>query len=124
MELQDSLPLNGLAKLAKERRDADLGQAPADPEFERKYPTLFSLLTNNRVDEGKMVDMPSLRIQNNAGDWCFALSVTGLHMYGEQLYASIEAGFKGVDQALAGGTFPWKVRLNKSPRIRDVVKPK
>lgn len=123
MAKKEEARLNGLSRLAAIRQEADQGQTPCDEEFERLYPHLFSLLTNNRVAEGKMVEMPRLGIVNNAGDWVLSLAVAGLQMYGSIMAKTLNSGLAAIDQALAGGTFPWIVKLTKPPRIREMVKP-
>lgn len=114
--------LNGVADLYMLRQLAERNQAPDDPDFGQKYPRLFSILSDNRISEDKLIDPPILSVKNAAGDWQVSLSVPGLRMYGEVLAGTFLEALDLLERRLAEGSFPWKVNTKKAVLAREVKK--
>jgi hypothetical protein len=116
--------LNGIAKLAELRLDGMKIVPVTDPDFEAKYPALFSILMNYRVDSEHFVDPPVLSFSNSSGDWRAALAVSGLRAYGKRLYATFAEALEGLERELTNQTFPWEIDYRKKRAYREFEKPK
>lgn len=120
MPRQKEVELNGVAALYHARQLAERGISPSDAEFEQLYPTLFSILTNNRIEADKVIDPPSLMLRNSSGDWCLGISIPSLGFYGELMFKTHAEALPGVELALASGRFPWKINLKKGVKTRSL----
>jgi hypothetical protein len=111
--------LNGVAELYKARKLIDQGIAPCDVEFSKLYPHLFSLLTNNRIDDKHVIDPPCVRVSNASGDWCFSLAVMSLGMFGEVLVNEWAQGLPELERKLTEGKGFWRPNQKRKPKLRD-----
>jgi hypothetical protein len=122
MPRQEICSLNGISVLADLRRRAERGIACSDPEFEKKYPCLFSILNNPMVSEDERIEPPVLSFSNSTGDWRVSLGVKSLSMYGSKMAPTFLAALEVVEADLCGGRFPWEPNWKKGTSLRKVKK--
>jgi len=112
--------VNGVADIFRLRHTAEMGQVPTDEAFRTRCPHLFSLLTNNRVDDHHWTEPARLTITNSNGDWLLGLSVPGAKAFAELLCSTLDEGLSQLDVALAKGALKWKYNLKRQAKpIRD-----
>lgn len=116
--------LNGLSALYEHRVRAASGIAPCDAEFEKRWPILFSLMSNNRVGKERFTAPVRLGLANSSGDWCVSLSAPGLQCYGEVLCKTFLDGLDGLEALLGRGAFPWKTNTVKDVKVKEIKIPK
>lgn len=115
--------LNGIAALYRARQLAELGTAPTDDGFRERYPNLFSLLTNSKVDDRTVADGAFLRLSNASGDWVLSVGVPSIGAYAEVMSQTFEAGIAKLEANLAAGNVDWRFNLKRRPRIRKLESP-
>jgi hypothetical protein len=118
VEERKSPEVNGLADVYALRRKAERGVVPCDEGFRKQYPSLFSVLTNNRLDDKHWTEPARLSLQNDHGDWAVGLAAPGLGGFTSVLAPTLEAGLALLDEGLCLGTLHWRFNLKRSGKAR------
>lgn len=111
--------VNGVAGLYELRRLAERGTVPCDDTFRERWPYLFSILVNNRIDDKRWTEPLRLSVQNANGDWQISLSSPGLSGYVSTLASTFDDGLTKLDRGLADGTLKWSFNLKRAARARE-----
>jgi hypothetical protein len=117
-------PLNGVAALYHARQKAQDGAWPDDKEFSERWPSLFSIMCNNRLDPKHWTDPARLSISNSCGDWLIGLSVPGLAAFTQVMARTVNAGLDALEKGLFDGTVQWTFNLKRPAKVRKVEEPK
>jgi hypothetical protein len=116
--------LNGIARWYQARLRADDCVAPCDDDFAARYPSLLSMLVNNRIAEDRAVDGARLTVSVNVGDWEMSLWCPGIGTGTKVHSKTFLGGLEALERGLLDGTLPLEVNKKKPPKIRELKKPK
>lgn len=112
-----------MAKLSRRevlmaRRVAARGpMAPPDDQFRERHPLLFDMLTRPLVVGGKVLEMPSLRVQIGDGDWQLTLSDGVLCQSLTVREDTLESALAHLEHLVASEDARWSVWKGKEPRL-------
>jgi hypothetical protein len=107
-----------IQRLWAQRKLADQGIAPTDPDFEAKYPFLWQLLTDPHVSEDEVTDCAYVRFSNNAGDWSFSVISPGMGGSAEVLVRTVQEGLQALETALAGNLQAFRFWKGSKTKVR------
>jgi hypothetical protein len=114
--------VNGLARLKDLRSAYDRHQQPNDPDFEKKLPHVYSVLSDVRVSEKSMIEPPILILKNLGGQWSLTLIVGGLGMSGEVLGNTMAEALAELDRQLVANPKFWRVNAKRKVKLREIPK--
>jgi len=97
----------------------DKGVSLTDPDFEAKYPILWSLLNDNHVSEDKVGETAYLRVQNSAGDWSFSVGSSAVGGSCEVMVATFPEGLPALEAKLAKGPEVWRFWPKAKPKFKQ-----